>query len=306
MFAGLSKITSDTRSALAALSCGDQRTTDPFDSLYSIVFRITVRTSASTSIADSPQLLAKTLSYYDLVERSTAPASSIVAPWWLPTPSRLKCIYGGLRLFLLIRNVVEERKRGRRREKDALQVLIDGGDGASKIVAFVIASLYAGLLNSGINAAYILCYLTTSPTWMEKAREEVEAVADKYGEDPSATLEERLSHLPITAWEFDFPVLDLCLKDTIRINSLGALFRRNRSAQDVPIGDTGEVIPPRTFATYHIADIHYDPEVYPNPGEWDPGRYLPERAEEKKKPLAWVGFGAGRHPCPGMRVCQNS
>jgi hypothetical protein len=29
----------------------------------------------------------------------------------------------------------------------------------------------------------------------------------------------------------------------------------------------------------------------------DPSRYLPERAEDKKTPYAWVGWGAGRHPC---------
>jgi hypothetical protein len=36
--------------------------------------------------------------------------------------------------------------------------------------------------------------------------------------------------------------------------------------------------------------------------KWDPGRYLPDRAEDKKKPFGYVGWGAGKFPCVGTRV----
>jgi cytochrome P450 len=37
---------------------------------------------------------------------------------------------------------------------------------------------------------------------------------------------------------------------------------------------------------------------------WDPSRYLPDRAEDKKAPNAFVGWGTGRHPCLGMRFAK--
>lgn len=40
-----------------------------------------------------------------------------------------------------------------------------------------------------------------------------------------------------------------------------------------------------------MADVHYNPEIYTNPTEWDPSRYLPDRAEDKKHPFGFVGWG---------------
>lgn len=42
---------------------------------------------------------------------------------------------------------------------------------------------------------------------------------------------------------------------------------------------------------------HQDPTIYKDPTRWDPGRYAEDRAEDRKKPYAYLGWGAGRHPC---------
>jgi sterol 14-demethylase len=47
-----------------------------------------------------------------------------------------------------------------------------------------------------------------------------------------------------------------------------------------------------------------DPSIYPDPEKWDPERYLPDRAEDKKVPMGYLGWGAGRHPCAGMKVAK--
>ncbi|KAF9895111.1 hypothetical protein FE257_000013 [Aspergillus nanangensis] len=74
--------------------------------------------------------------------------------------------------------------------------------------------------------------------------------------------------------------------------------------QDLPIGKSGEVIPRESYAFYFFDQVHYDPTIYPDPNKWDPGRYLPDRAEDKKVPLSWLGFGAGGHVCTGMRFAK--
>jgi len=161
---------------------------------------------------------------------------------------------------------------------------------------FVVGALFAGLLNSGINVAWVVVYLANSPEWLSKARAEVQAAATKYCKDQSLPLTEQLTQLPVEAWESEFPVLDLCLKDSIRLQLLGSALRKNISGKEIELGN-GEVIPPDAFVAYHLGDVHLNPSIYSEPEKWDPSRYLPDRAEDKKMPHGYVGWGSGRHPC---------
>lgn len=113
---------------------------------------------------------------------------------------------------------------------------------------------------------------------------------------------EQLAGLSLEAWETEFPLLDMCLRDSIRLQALGTAFRRNVSGHAIKIGT--EVIPNGAFVTYHLDDVHQDSAIYPDPETWDPSRYMPHRAEDKKKPHAFIGWGAARHPCLGMRFAK--
>lgn len=136
-------------------------------------------------------------------------------------------------------------------------------------------------------------------------REEVNSVANRYCSDKSLPLKDRLMQVPIEAWEGEFPMTDICLKDTIRLHLPGTAFRKNVSGRDIVLDKAGrEVVPPNSFAAYAVADIHYNSEIYEDPLEWDPSRYTPERAEDKKKQYAWLGWGVSRHPCLGMRFAK--
>ena len=163
-----------------------------------------------------------------------------------------------------------------------------------------MGALFAAQQNSGINAAYVLVYLSCNPDWAAKARTEALTVARKYCPDESLSMADRLAMVPVEAWESELPTIELCLRDSIRMHSLGACFRKNIGGKDIDLG-TG-IIPNEYFASYHISNVHLNPEIYRDPEQWDPSRYLPDRAEDKKRPLAWLGWGAGRHPCLGMKV----
>lgn len=168
-----------------------------------------------------------------------------------------------------------------------------------------MGALFAGQLNSGVNAAWILVYLAHKPYWLEKVRQEIISLADRYASDKDAPLKERLMDIPSDAWESEFPIMDACLKDSIRLQMSGTAFRKNISGRDIPLNKTGtEVIPKDAFATYAAGDVHYSSDIYESPDEWDPGRYMAERAEDKKIPYGWLGWGVGRHPCLGMRFAK--
>lgn len=170
---------------------------------------------------------------------------------------------------------------------------------------FVLGALFAGQLNSGINTAYVLLHLAIHTSWLDRVREEVNAVADRYAPDTSLSLADRLMKVPLEGWESDFPITDLCLKETIRLFMVGTAFRKNTSGQDIRINASGaEVIPKDTFVTFALGDVHYDPTIYLEPDAWDPSRYLPDRAEDSKQTHAYIGWGAARHPCLGMRFAK--
>ena len=156
---------------------------------------------------------------------------------------------------------------------------------------FVLGALFAGQLNSGINAAWVLVYMAGKPYWLERVREEVESVADRYNPDQSRPLKERMMKFPIEAWEGEFPIIYMCLKDSIRLQMSGAAFRKNTSGADIPLNKTGtEVIPKGAYVTLAAGDSHYNPRFFKNPDEWDPSRYMPDRAEDKNNPAyAWFG-----------------
>lgn len=298
----LSTLTSDTQEAIDAIKNDPSGRTNPFDSVYRLVFRLTMRIVGAHEIADNAELLEETLNLFEYIEASST-AASIILPKF-PSPAVLKRTYAGARLYMIVENIVKKRAASDEKHDDALQYLLDQGDRTHKIIEFIVGALFAGLLNSGINASWVLCYLATSPEWMAKCRDELRAVAAKHARDPTQPLRYQLDDVPLEAWESDFPVVDLCLKDSIRLNLLGTAFRKNISGRPIPTGNGMEVIPPDAVVTYATADVHQDPSIYPNPEVWDPARYLPGREEDKKVPHGWLGWGVARHPCAGMRFAK--
>ena len=49
---------------------------------------------------------------------------------------------------------------------------------------------------------------------------------------------------------------------------------------------------------------HNLPEVFANPEQFDPLRYAPDRAEDKKHRFGLIGFGGGIHRCTGMNFAN--
>ncbi|PQE04899.1 cytochrome P450 6A1 protein [Rutstroemia sp. NJR-2017a BBW] len=297
---------------------------DPFVSIYETVFQLTMRMVGSAEIANDVPRLRKTLRLFETIEQSTTP-TSIIFPW-MPTIAFIKRTIAGGRLYYLFKSIMDNRKRTGRREDDALQFVIN----FSKLMIdllqtdllfsqFIVGAVFAGQLNTGINACFMLTYIGSSRYWYDRVRAEIDGVVDKYAPDCSMPLTQRFEAIPIEAWELEFPLLECCLKDSIRLQLLGTMYRRNIDIGDVKIGN--EIIPSGAFVVsiiamlrfchsadltqaYHISDVHQDPEVYSEPLKWDPSRYFPARAEDKKKPFCWIGWGAGRHPCLGTRFAK--
>lgn len=191
----LPTLISDVQEAIEAIKSEPNGVTDPFESIYRIVFRLTIRIVGADEIADDAKLLEETLKHFESID-SSATATSIMFPK-MPSPAVLKRTLAGARIYMMIENIVKKRAAGDEKHNDALQYLLDQGDKPFTIVEFIVGALFAGLLNSGINAAWIMCFLATSPEWLAKAREEVSNTAAKYAKDPTAPLRYQLDDVPL-------------------------------------------------------------------------------------------------------------
>jgi hypothetical protein len=87
--------------ALAPVSkaAPEWRVTNPFDSMYQLVYQLTMRTVGAKEIADNPELLIRTLSIFEQFENSSS-NMRIVVPW-LPTLKHLTRMYNGAKLYIV-------------------------------------------------------------------------------------------------------------------------------------------------------------------------------------------------------------
>lgn len=131
------------------------------------------------------------------------------------------------------------------------------------------------------NMAYLLAKY---PDWQERIREEAFAV----GEGPLDSVGSR-----------KMTQCDLFWKETLRYFPV-ATFVPRRTLRTVDLA--GHTLPAGTFAVVSTGSMGRHPAWWNEPDKFDPERFLPERAEDKKHPAIYQPFGSGPHVCIGMQL----
>jgi len=301
----LPDLLSDVRKWIGEMTpTGESAITDPFESVYAVIMQLTTRMVLCEELANDKAKQKSLVRWNEMVENSTT-ATTIIFPS-LPSWALLTRLYAGTRIYLTFDEVIKQRQKGGNRVDDALQIYLDFNDATHDTVMLLTASLFSGLVNSGVNGSWILLYLAKDAKWRQMVMQEVRTVADKYAtaseSSKQKTLIEKLEDVPLEAWETEFPMTYLCFRETIRLQTVGSVIRKNSSGHDVAIGN--EVVPDGAYTTYHLFDAHLNPAIYTNPEAWDPARYLPGREEDKSAPDGYLGWGLGRHLCAGMRFAK--
>lgn len=135
---GLPQLLEDVRASLEAVSAYPIPITNPFNSMYQLIFKITMRTVACDDIANDPELLARCLRYFETIEESATPLS-IMFPR-MPLWSKAKRTHAGFQLYTIFKHIIETRSVNRSERHDALQYLIDQGDSVVDIIS--VSPLY--------------------------------------------------------------------------------------------------------------------------------------------------------------------
>ncbi|PPQ98483.1 hypothetical protein CVT26_013884 [Gymnopilus dilepis] len=273
---------------------------DPFKNIYDLVFQMTVRMATCREFAQDIQAVDEVHRQFWILEKSATP-TRLLLPWF-PGPARRRNDAATKELYMTLYTVVEKRRAAETPSSDAIDLLIAEGFENGEIIQFILAVIFAGVVNTGLNACWALVFLAAHPEWKTKVKAEIEALIAKHTDTVSPDpLHKRLAAIPISAWEDEMPILESVIRESLRLAFNSALLRRNLSE---PFTVAGGTIEKGDFLTYSVADVHLNPEIYTRPQEFDPLRFGPGREEDKKHTYAFLGWGAGRHPCAGMKVAK--
>lgn len=128
--------------------------------------------------------------------------------------------------------------------------------------------------------------LAEHPQWQHALREE--AIAN-----PAPLSFDALSGLTLA---------DQVMKEALRLYPPVATLPRLASE---PFEFKGHLIPGQSLVAVSPLISHYLPEIWSSPERFDPERFAPHRAEDRRHRFAWVPFGAGVHKCIGMHFADN-
>jgi cytochrome P450 len=125
-------------------------------------------------------------------------------------------------------------------------------------------------------------HLAAHPEWQERARDE----SDRHGDGP----------LDIESLE-KLEALDLVMDESLRLVT-PLPFNMRQAVRDTDL--LGYFVPAGTNVVTWPGMNHRLPELFTNPMQFDPERFLEPRVEHKKHRYAWAPFGGGAHKCIGM------
>jgi sterol 14-demethylase len=219
-----------------------------------------------------------------------------VLPPNLPLPRFRRRDRARRRLNELIGPVVAARQAHPDRYDDFLQAVVgarnpeNGLDDDETLVGFALMLVFTGYITTAAQACWSLVQLLQHPAYLARVRAEQEEVLP----DPAAALDlERLDRLERLEW---------ALKESQRLHPVMSHYARyNAKAYQID----GYHVPAGWLTMVCPAVAHRLPEVFSQPDVYDPDRFAPDRAEDRRRAFSLIGFSAGLYQCPGMRFGTN-
>ncbi|KAL6431889.1 hypothetical protein ACFW04_007376 [Cataglyphis niger] len=145
--------------------------------------------------------------------------------------------------------------------------------------------MFGGHDTTAMSMTYALLLLAEHKDVQERVRVEVDTVMQENGGKLTTRSLQNLSYL------------ERCLKETLRLYPVVSYILRNME-EDVKLHSY--VVPAGTILHLDIFQVHRDPNFWPNPGVFDPDRFLPENIQNRH-PYSYLPFSAGSRNCIGQR-----
>ncbi|KAG1650351.1 Cytochrome P450 2D19 [Nymphon striatum] len=153
---------------------------------------------------------------------------------------------------------------------------------------FITDVFLAGMETSSITISWALFYMIHNPEIQEKIRKEID---DVVGRERPPRMEDRLT-LPYTA---------ATLQEVERLGSIVPLSLARSS--DKPFKYQDYVFPKNSFIMFNLYSLHRDPQLWKNPEEFDPTRFIDSDGKVFRPPHL-SPFGNGKRSCAGEGLAR--
>ncbi|KAL4380837.1 hypothetical protein HN51_004177 [Arachis hypogaea] len=202
-------------------------------------------------------------------------------------------------LLSVFQSIVDERRKLRKecspmKAKDMMDSLLDVEDDNGRklsdeeIIDVMLMYLNAGHESSGHITMWATYFLQKHPEYFQKAKEEQEEIVRRR---PST--QKGLTLREIRQMDFLYKVID----ETMRVITFSLVVFREAKSDVVMNGYT---IPKGWKALVWFRSVHLDPEIYPNPKEFNPHRW----DNNEHKAGEFLPFGGGSRLCPGNDLAK--
>lgn len=151
----------------------------------------------------------------------------------------------------------------------------------------VLTMMFGGTTTSAETLTWIFHTLATHPEIEKKVRAEIDDVVG----------DRTVAHTDLPALEYTKRVVAEALRRYPAIWLTSRYAHREVTVQ-------GQVIPRGADVFYSPHLLHHDPRSFPRPEEFDPDRWLPERAAESPR-HAYIPFSSGFRKCIGDSFAQT-
>ncbi|KAL4071169.1 cytochrome P450 [Scleroderma yunnanense] len=158
-------------------------------------------------------------------------------------------------------------------------------------MAYLAGSMYgAGSETSAVGIMSMILAAACHPEAQARVREELDI---RVGRDRAPTLEDAES----------LPQLQAFILETARWRPIIPHGFAHRASKDIIW--RGYLIPAGAILYGCLWAISRDPDVFPNPDQFDPQRWLDEKGRIRTD-LKFYAYGQGRRVCPGMYLANDS
>ncbi|SFO59121.1 MULTISPECIES: cytochrome P450 [Actinomadura] len=170
---------------------------------------------------------------------------------------------------------------------DLIAALAAAGESPARIRDTVLMTMLAAHHTTGVAISWTLYLLARHPDAAERATAEVDEVL---GDRPAPDYGDlrKLARL------------DAVVKEAMRLYPPGPYGARE-ATEDLRLGEY--TVPAGTTIFYPFWAVHMNPEYWPDPERFDPGRFTPEASAGRPR-LAYIPFGLGPRSCEGAALAM--
>jgi sterol 14-demethylase len=232
--------------------------------------------------------------FWDLYAALGKSLNMIAPPHW-PLPKNIRRDHAKRRMGELLQPIIAERRRHPERYDDFLQDFVNtrGRSGAEAddetIISLIRGLLFASHETTAGQAAWTIIEILRHREYLALVEQEIAANAPT-----RVAIDGKL----LRSLEHIF----YAVRETERLHPSADMLMRV-AEQDLEIGSYR--IPAGWLVMVSAAVAHQSPGIFSAPQQFDPLRFAPDRAEDRKHGYTMIGFGGGKHKCAGMNFANN-